>query len=130
MFTYLFPLLHGPPGTEISGVRNYVGLIGFFLAAIAVVAVLGKQPGNDRTIQATDLVLFLFTVLLELKRYGFAPVNAIGRLPFFSWSTFRSTAKRLSRYASRYWVRSASKGCYGARCPRVRKRSARRRRLF
>jgi hypothetical protein len=88
MFTYLFPLLHGPPGTEISGVRNYVGLIGFFLAAIAIVAVLGKQRGNDRTIQAITWFFFCSTVLLELKRYGFAPVNAIGKLPFFQMVSF------------------------------------------
>ena len=88
MFTYLFPLLHGPPGTEISGIRNYVGLIGFFLAAIAVVAVLGKQRGNDRTIQAITWFFLCFTILLELKRYGFPPVNAIGRLPFFQMVSF------------------------------------------
>jgi hypothetical protein len=88
MFTYLFPLLHGPPGTEISGVRNYVGLIGFFLAAIAVVAVLGKRRGNDRTIQVLTWFFFCSTVLLELKRYGFAPVNALGRLPFYEFVAF------------------------------------------
>ena len=88
MFTYLFPLMHGPPGTEISGIRNYVGLIGFFLAAIAVVAVLGKQRGNDRTIQAITWFFLCFTVLLELKRYGFPPVNALGRLPYFQFVSF------------------------------------------
>jgi hypothetical protein len=88
MFTYLFPLLHGPPGTEISGLRNYVGLIGFFLAALAVVAVLGKQRANDRTLRAITWFFLCFTVLLELKRYGFPPVNAIGGLPFFQMVDF------------------------------------------
>ncbi len=88
MFTYLFPLLHGPPGTDISGVRNYVGLIGFFLAAIAVVAALGKQRGNERTIRAITWFFLCFTILLELKRYGFPPMNAIGRLPLFQMVSF------------------------------------------
>jgi hypothetical protein len=88
MFTYLFPLLHGPPGTAISGVRNYVGLAGFFLAVISVVAVLGKQGRKDRSLLAITWFFFSFTILVELKRYGFAPVNALGRLPYFQFVVF------------------------------------------
>jgi hypothetical protein len=65
-----------------------VGLIGFFLAVIAVAAVLGKPRGNDRTIRAVTWFFLSFTVLLELKRYGFPPVNAIGRFPFFQMVSF------------------------------------------
>jgi len=88
MFTYFFPLLHGPPGTEISGVRNYIGLIGFFLVAIAVVAVLGKRRGSDRSIEAITWFFLCSTALLELKRYGFPPANAFGRLPFYELVNF------------------------------------------
>jgi hypothetical protein len=88
IFTYLFPLLHGPPGTPISDVRNYVGLIAFFLAAIAVVVVPGRQGTRDRPLRAITLFFCCSAVLLVLKRYGFPPINAIGRLPFFQLVEF------------------------------------------
>ena len=83
MFTYFFPLLHGPPGPQIPGLRNYVGLLSFFLAVIASAAVFRKGRGDDRSLHAITCFFLSATVLLELKRCGFPPVNAIGRLPLF-----------------------------------------------
>jgi len=88
MFTYLFPLLHGPPGTAISGLGNYIGLIGFFLAAIAAVAVFERRRNNNRSCHKITWFFLCFVVFSELKRYGFPPVNAIGRLPFFQLVDF------------------------------------------
>jgi hypothetical protein len=96
MFTYLFPMLHGPPGTSISGVRNYVGLIGFFLAAIAVAAIFGKQRKTDRSLFAITWFFLCFTILVELKRYGFAPVNALGKLPYFEFIVFPKYGEALT----------------------------------
>jgi len=96
IFTYLFPMLHGPPSTPISQLRNYLGLVGFFLAAIAVAAILGKKRKIDRSLFAITWFFLSFTVLVELKIYGLAPVNAIGKLPYYELVVFPRYAEALT----------------------------------
>jgi hypothetical protein len=88
LFTYIFPLLYGPPFVETVRIRNYIGLVPLFLLAIALAAAIGKKGRKDRSLQAITWFFFCFTALLVLKRYGFPAINAIGRLPFFQLVNF------------------------------------------
>ncbi|MBV9767230.1 MAG: YfhO family protein [Acidobacteriaceae bacterium] len=93
IFTYFFPLLYGPPSTSSlapgwAGVRNYVGVIAFFLTLVSVFTLTFRRQSGDRTLNSLTCFFFVFSVALSLKRYGFPPVNAIGRLPVFNLLRF------------------------------------------
>ena len=70
VFTYLFPLLYGPPFSGVFGLRNYFGLIGIFLLVIALKAVFNKKFRNDGPLRAITCFFFCFAILVVLKRYG------------------------------------------------------------
>ena len=92
IFTYLFPLLFGPPFQGVFGIRNYVGLVAFFLLIVAVVAAARSQARRSETddtqLRAITWFFFCFTFLLLAKRYGTPGLNAIGNLPFFQMLNF------------------------------------------
>ena len=88
IFTYVFPLLYGPPFSGVFGLRNYVGLISIFLLVIALKAVFNKKLRNDGPLRAITCFFFCFAILVGLKRYGVSGVNEIGKLPFFRMLNF------------------------------------------
>ncbi len=93
IFTYLFPLLYGPPFTSSlapgwTGIRNYVGLIGLFLALISVLSLSFRHRRGDRDLSTLTCFFFVIAVVLVLKRYGLGPVNVVGTLPFFQLLQF------------------------------------------
>jgi hypothetical protein len=88
IFTYFFPLLHGPPFSGVLGLRNYIGLLSAFLLVIAVTAVFSKKFRHDGPLRAITCFFFCFTILLVLKRYGVPGINQIGKLPFFQMLNF------------------------------------------
>jgi hypothetical protein len=92
IFTYLFPLLWGPPYQGVFGIRNYVGLVAFFLLIVAVAAAVlpyvRRSETGDTRLRAITWFFFVFTFLLLAKRYGLPGLNAIGGLPFFQMLNF------------------------------------------
>ncbi|HEY3456087.1 MAG TPA: YfhO family protein [Bryobacteraceae bacterium] len=92
VFTYLFPLLFGPPFQGVFGIRNYVGLVAVFLLIIAVIAAAlperRRLVTDDTRSRAITWFFFCFTILLLAKRYGLPGLNAIGNLPFFQMLNF------------------------------------------
>ncbi len=92
IFTYLFPLLLGPPFQGVFGIRNYVGLIAIFFLIVAVVAAVLPRTRwsetSDTRLRAITWFFFCFTFLLLAKRYGLPGLNAIGNLPFFQMLNF------------------------------------------
>jgi hypothetical protein len=92
ILTYFFPLLYGPPlnsalGPNDFGLRNYVGLINVFLAAVASVAAFRKRKTRG-PLEAVTWFFLCCAVLFALKRYGFPVVNDVGALPFFKLVNF------------------------------------------
>jgi Bacterial membrane protein YfhO len=88
IFTYIFPLLHGPPATEIAGARNYVGLVSFLFVVVAVMALFSRRRGSDASLQAISWFFFGAAVLIELKRFGFPGIESLGSLPFYRLVNF------------------------------------------
>ena len=93
IFTYLFPLLFGTPftptfGPYFSGLRNYVGLTALFLVFLALWGIWGGRRTNGRQLKYLTWFYFCVAVAIVLKRYGFAPVNYVGLLPFFQLAQF------------------------------------------
>ena len=93
IFTYIFPLIFGHPfaptlAYNYSGVRNYVGIIAFFLSLIAVVCVRRDQTPEDRTLGKLTGFFGTCILLIVLKRYGVPPINSVGHLPFFRFEFF------------------------------------------
>ncbi len=94
LFTYIFPLLYGPPLTQTlsanwTGVRNYVGIIAFFLALVAIVqAFRGSKARQDRTLRQITIFFSACVLLVLLKRYGIEPINYLGRLPMLRFEFF------------------------------------------
>jgi hypothetical protein len=92
-FTYFFPLLYGPPSSEVFptaefGLRNYVGLVGTFLLLIAIAALVRRKPGEDPALAAVTWFFSCSTLLLVLKRFGFPGLNSLGALPLFQMLNF------------------------------------------
>jgi hypothetical protein len=88
IFTYIFPLLYGPPFQGEFALRNYFGLIAAFLLIVAVIAALHKKSVTDSPLRAITCFFFCFTILLVSKRYGLPGLNAIGNLSFFQMLNF------------------------------------------
>ena len=85
IFTYLFPLLFGPPVTSVfpnifNGLRNYSGLVLLFIALVAISRMLARRP-ETRSLNLLTLFFSASTLFVVLKRYGFPPVNVLGELP-------------------------------------------------
>ena len=88
VFTYIFPLLLGPANSNVLGpgespLRNYFGLIAFYLIAIAVCGAFTKRGRNNRILKSLTWFFLSILLLMVLKRYGSGPVNFIGWLPVF-----------------------------------------------
>jgi small-conductance mechanosensitive channel len=93
VFTYLFPLLFGTPftntfGPYLSGLRNYIGLIAVFLVLLSLLGVWSGRKTGGRHLRLLTWFYFCTAVVIVLKRYGVAPVNYIGLLPFFQLAQF------------------------------------------
>jgi hypothetical protein len=93
IFTYLFPLLYGPPFSSTlspgwNGLRNYAGLVGLFLALVAILGSSRVRGRRDRLLSALAWFFGFCAVVLPLKRYGIGPINLIGTLPFFKMVQF------------------------------------------
>jgi hypothetical protein len=85
IFTYLFPMLFGPPVTSVfpgifNGLRNYTGLIPLSIALAAVIPVF-RWRDESRRLNLITLFFSATAWFVVLKRYGFAPINPVGRLP-------------------------------------------------
>jgi hypothetical protein len=93
IFSYLFPLLFGPPHTtplsEYTGLRNYFGVICFFLVLISVIAGIRSRRGEDRLFRFLTYFFFASIILVLCKRYGLPGVNALGSLPMFRLINFQ-----------------------------------------
>ncbi len=86
LLTYLFPLLYGPAiptktNLDVLGLRNYVGLLGLFLMMIAALTIFGPWAKRNRRVNALTVFFLTLVLLVFAKRYGWAPINSIGRLP-------------------------------------------------
>ena|GEM_PF-830162 len=86
IFTYFFPLLHGPPLAE-RGLRNYAALIVTLLSIIALAALFSKKLKNTGQLNTITWFFACSTILIVLKRYGLA-INSLGALPFFQLIDF------------------------------------------
>ncbi len=92
VFTYFFPLLFGPPGGHIlgpidAGVRDYIGLLSAFLAAVALGTALRRKE-NDWYLKRLTWFFSCVTLLVLLKRYGLPVINSFGALPLFGLVNF------------------------------------------
>ena len=86
IFNYLLPLGFGPPG-HIEELRNYCGVMAFYLMAVALLTSIRRTQSKDPLCAITWLSSA--TVLtIVLKRYGAPIVNEIGRLPVFRQISF------------------------------------------
>ncbi|MBV9157837.1 MAG: YfhO family protein [Acidobacteriaceae bacterium] len=83
--TYLFPLLFGPVNSttlapDASPLRNYMGLIMFYLGLLAVAA-LWRERDDEKLLRSLTWFFSIPICLLLLKRYGIGVINDLGRLP-------------------------------------------------
>ncbi|HLH04186.1 MAG TPA: hypothetical protein VKX25_15580 [Bryobacteraceae bacterium] len=86
-FTYLFPLVFGAVDTIVPpyvtyGLRNYFGIVSFFLALLALGTAVSRKPVRNESFCAQTLFFAAAALFVVLKRFGIA-VNWIGALPFF-----------------------------------------------
>lgn len=95
VFSYFFPMLYGPVrpyqtvlGPQDFGMRNYIGFVPFFLLLVAFAANLSKKSDPDKRLKWTTWFYLAAMAVVVLKRYGFAGVNWIGSLPFFTMVNF------------------------------------------
>lgn len=85
VLTYWFPLIYGP----YDWLSNDFGVIAFFLVLIAVMTAFRRADGNSiNRLRPLTFFCFAFAVIWMLKRYGFEPINSIGRLPLFRYIVF------------------------------------------
>ncbi len=85
IFTYLFPLLFGPTNSGIathgdSALRDYIGIIPFFLITAAVISLARRPTARDRTQYAITCFFVLCILAIVLKRYGLL-INFTGAWP-------------------------------------------------
>jgi hypothetical protein len=90
-FTYVFPLLFGSANTVLgsdtaSCLRNYFGIVCFFLSSIAVGCMLTRRWKNDHLCVLTWF-FSVTAVFVFLKRFGLL-VNFVGWLPGFRMLDF------------------------------------------
>lgn len=91
LFTYFFPLLFG----QFWGLRNYFGLVAFFLMLVAAIKGF-RSPGRDAEPTLNHLTWFFWAALLLvlMKRFGIPPVQNFGTVPilrevfFFKYEEF------------------------------------------
>jgi len=95
VFTYLFPLIFGPPFAPTlepqyppAGIRNEIGLVALFLALVAFLCVRRRQTASDQLLATLTWFFGAFVAFTVLKRYGSPLVNWVGSLPLFSMVIF------------------------------------------
>jgi hypothetical protein len=90
--TYLAPLMFGqhwaPTVTDYgdkNGTDGYWGFVAFFLATIAVVALLRSRLYD---VAGTTIFFLSSSLFFVAKRFGFAPINWVGYLPILKYIIF------------------------------------------
>ncbi len=93
ILTYIFPLLFGEPfaGTlpeYADGIRNYVGIVAIFIVLVAAFCLI--RPMKRRNCALVPITYFFLATIaiVLLKRYGFPPINMLGKLPLFRMVLF------------------------------------------
>ncbi|HZS56043.1 MAG TPA: YfhO family protein [Bryobacteraceae bacterium] len=94
MVTYFCPLLFGPIfdrvlGSDQSGLRNYIGMIGFFLSLLAGTCVVRRGKRAFESIDAITIFCLLAVVFVVLKRFGSGVFAWVGALPVFNLIVFQ-----------------------------------------
>ena len=94
IFTYILPLLFGPPFTGTipdvyngNGARNFAGAIALFLILVALCSLRRSTSPIDRRLTSITWFFSVCATVIILKRYGFPPINALGNLPFLRMIT-------------------------------------------
>ena len=98
---YLVPLAFGPPQT-LRDLRNYFGVIGFFLMCVAAAGSWRrKRAGSTATDPLIAITWFAWAVILFvwLKRYGVPGVNQLGMLPVFRLVLFAKYLEPIQSFA-------------------------------
>lgn len=85
VFTYLVPLLFGPLDAKLvsenqSPLRNYIGILAFFLIIAAAIGMAQRRTTRDRVLRAITCFFLLSMIFVVLKRYGLL-INTVGELP-------------------------------------------------
>ncbi len=89
ILTYVFPLLFGQPFAPTllpytyngNGARNYAGVLAVFLGLVALLSARGSRNPSERRLTQTTYFFFACALAVVLKRYGFPPIDSLGRLP-------------------------------------------------
>ncbi len=83
--TYWLPLIFGP----YTWLINYFGVIAFFLILIAFITACRRSDDHAMNrLRPLTFFCFGFALFFILKRYGFEPMNSLGRLPLFRYEVF------------------------------------------
>ncbi len=84
-FSYYFPLLFGQP---VGGLRNYFGLVAFFLMLVAALTSFRRIGRVNRTLRYLTWFFVGVFLMVLLKRFGIPPATVLGKLPFFRYIYF------------------------------------------
>ncbi len=90
IFGYLMPLIFGTLFTRVfpgvwtgTGVQNFWGVTPTFLGLVAVFSIKRRKLGANNSLSHVTCFFLIVETVLIFKRFGFAPINDIGRLPLF-----------------------------------------------